>query len=147
MPHNNDGWTTGHADDGELGTTRAGVTADSFGAQVARIPAGYSPLEDLSAEMTRWTDLHCEALDAEAEAQVAYDDVYLDEIVKCHREKVQMAIIKDVTNGRCKAELATLTRASAAVKRTRAKVNEASACLTAKQSQMKWSGVADGGDR
>jgi hypothetical protein len=143
MPHDSDGWTTGHADDGELGTTRAG----RGGPQVSRIPAGYSPMQDLADEMTRWTDLHCEALDAEAEAQVAYDDVYLDEIVKCHREKVQMAIIKDVTNGRCKAELATLTRASAAVKRTRAKVNEASACLTAKMAQAKYSGIADGGSR
>lgn len=132
-----DSWTTGE-DDPSLGRTRTGVD---------RIPAGTSPLTDLSDELMRWTDLHCTALDAEAEAKVAYDDVYLDEIVKCHREKVQMAIIKDVTNGRCKAELATLTRAEAAVKRTRAKVNEASARLTAAMAQAKYSGLADGGTR
>jgi hypothetical protein len=58
-----------------------------------------------------------------------------------------MAIIKDVTNGRCKSERATLTRAEAAVKRTRAKVQEMHARLTAQMSVQKYSGMADGGSR
>lgn len=133
-----DPWTDGS----RLGTAPAGPAPE-----VTRRQSGQGPLTDLADQLMEWTEELVEAIDAETEAQVAYDDVYEDEIVKCHRESIQMAIIKDVTNGRCKVERAALTRAEGRVKRWKAKVNAISQALTAAQSQAKYSGLADGGSR
>ncbi len=133
-----DDWTTGE-DDGELGTTTR--------ADVNRIPAGYSPITEIAQEHMDWSERLIEALEEETGAQVEYDDVYHDELVRSHRDKVQMAIIKDITLSRCKTELANLTRAEGKVKRLKVKVAALDRSLMAEMSVAKYSGLADGGTR
>lgn len=119
----------------------------SWPGDVDRIPAGQTILTDLSDELERWTDLLLEAIDAEVDARIQYDDAYSDELTASHRSGVQMAIIKDITLGRCKDERNRLTRAEGALRKARARVVDVSARLTAAMAQAKYSGLADGGSR